>query len=48
MVSLGGLALTRLRPVDLVILGWIVVASTVAIARWSTAPLPAIRSAPSA
>jgi hypothetical protein len=38
MVSLGGLALTRLRPVDLVILGWIVVASTVAIARWSSAP----------
>ena len=38
MVSLGGLALSRLRPVDLVILGWVVVASAVAIARWSSAP----------
>jgi hypothetical protein len=38
MVSLGGLALKRLRPVDLVILGWIVVASAVAIARWNSAP----------
>ena len=37
MVSLGGLALS-LRPVDRVILGWIGVASTVAIARWSRAP----------
>ena len=41
MVSLGGLALNRLRLVDFVILGWIVVASAVAIARWSSAPYPA-------
>jgi hypothetical protein len=38
MVSLGGLALKRLRPVDLVILGWIAVASVVAIARIGRAP----------
>jgi hypothetical protein len=38
MVSLGGLALKRLRSVDLVILGWIAVASVVAIARMNSAP----------
>jgi hypothetical protein len=38
MVSLGGLALKRLRPVDLVILGWIALASVVAIARIRSAP----------
>jgi len=38
MVSLGGLALTRLRPVDLVMLAWMAVASAVAIARMDSAP----------
>jgi hypothetical protein len=38
MVSLGGLALKHLRTVDLVILAWIAVASTAAIARMGSAP----------
>jgi membrane-associated phospholipid phosphatase len=38
MVSLVGMALKRLRPVDLVILAWIAVASVAAIARMSRAP----------